>query len=66
MSRPFIGIVKVYPSVWDGVWPCCACIKNCPTGAKVWEDSMMKNIANWLNENCSSRKEPQIFGIDVK
>ncbi|MEJ2168179.1 MAG: 4Fe-4S binding protein [Desulfobacterales bacterium] len=44
---------------------CSACIKNCPTGARVWEDSTMKNIANWLNENCSTRKEPQIFGIDV-
>jgi len=42
---------------------CCACIKNCPTGARVWEDSMMKTIANWLNENCRTRKEPQIFGI---
>ncbi len=44
---------------------CCACIKNCPTGARVWEDSTMKNIAKWLNENCGTRKEPQIFGIDV-
>ena len=44
---------------------CCACIKNCPTGARVMEDSMIKNIANWLNENCSIRKEPQTFGIDV-
>ena len=44
---------------------CCACIKNCPTGARVWEDSMMKKIVNWLNKNCSTRKEPQIFGIDV-
>ena len=44
---------------------CCACIKNCPTGARMWEDSRMKNITNWLNENCSTRKEPQIFGIDV-
>jgi ferredoxin len=43
---------------------CCACIKNCPTDARVWEDSMMKDIANWLNENCSTRKEPQIFGLD--
>lgn len=42
---------------------CCACIKNCPEGARVMEDSMWKNIANWLNENCSARKEPQIFGI---
>lgn len=44
---------------------CCACIKSCPEGARVWEDSMVKNIANWLNENCSTRKEPQIFGVDV-
>ena len=42
---------------------CCACIKNCPTGARVMEDRMWKDIANWLNENCSTRKEPQIFGI---
>ncbi len=42
---------------------CCACIKNCPTGARIWEDSTMKNIANWLNQNCSNRKEPQIFGV---
>ena len=44
---------------------CCACIKNCPTGARFIEDSMWKNIADWLNENCSTRKEPQIFGIDA-
>jgi ferredoxin len=44
---------------------CCACIKNCPTGARVWEDAKMKNIASWLNENCRTRKEPQLFGIDV-
>jgi ferredoxin len=43
---------------------CCACVKNCPTGARVVEDSKWKNVANWLNENCSSRKEPQIFGVD--
>ena len=44
---------------------CSACVKNCPTGARVWEDGMLKKIANWLNENCSTRKEPQIFGIDL-
>lgn len=43
---------------------CCACIKNCPTGARVMEDGQWKDIANWLNENCFIRKEPQIFGID--
>jgi ferredoxin len=44
---------------------CCACIKNCPTGARVMEDGEWKKIANWLNKNCNTRKEPQIFGIDV-
>jgi len=44
---------------------CCACIKNCPEGARVMEDSKWKNIAAWLNENCSTRKEPQMFGVDM-
>jgi ferredoxin len=42
---------------------CCACIKNCPEEARVMEDEKWKYIANWLNENCSARKEPQLFGI---
>ena len=44
---------------------CCACIKSCPTDAMSWEDDMMKKIAAWLNENCITRKEPHIFGVDV-
>jgi len=44
---------------------CCACIKNCPEEARIMDDEMWKNIAGWLNENCSARKEPQIFGVDV-
>ncbi len=44
---------------------CCACIKSCPEEARVMEDEMWKKIANWLNENCSTRKEPQIFGVDA-
>jgi ferredoxin len=43
---------------------CCACVKNCPTGARVWEDGKMQEIANWLNKNCGTRKEPQLFGVD--
>jgi ferredoxin len=45
---------------------CCACIKNCPEGARVMPDGMWKDIAKWLHENCSVRKEPQMFGIDLK
>lgn len=44
---------------------CCACVKSCPTGARVMEDSEIGQIANWLNENCSIRKEPQTFWVDV-
>lgn len=43
---------------------CCACVKSCPTGARVWEDEMMRTITAWLNENCSIRKEPQMFGVE--
>ena len=42
---------------------CCACIKKCPTGARVWNDTTMKELATWLNQNCSNRREPKIFGI---
>ncbi len=44
---------------------CCACIKNCPADARFFEDNMMETITKWLNENCSARKEPQVFGIDI-
>lgn len=44
---------------------CCACIKNCPTGARIVAEGKWKDVANWLNENCNTRKEPQVFGIDV-
>jgi ferredoxin len=43
---------------------CCACIKNCPTGARMIEDNAWKSIATWINVNCSTRKEPQVFGVN--
>jgi ferredoxin len=43
---------------------CCACIKNCPTGARVMAEGKWKDVANWLTENCSTWKAPQVFGID--
>lgn len=42
---------------------CCACIKSCPEDARYWNDEMMEKLAVWLNQNCSQRKEPQLFGI---
>ncbi len=43
---------------------CCACIKSCPNEARYSENETWRNIAHWLNENCGSRKEPQLFGVD--
>lgn len=45
---------------------CCACIKMCPEGARVIDsdNETWQYIINWLKENCGSRKEPQMFGVD--
>jgi len=40
---------------------CYACVKNCPTGARRMEDPGLEKTAKWLSENCSARKEPEIF-----
>lgn len=44
---------------------CCACIKNCPAGARLFEDSLMKSIAKGLSQYFSYPKEPRIFGVDM-
>lgn len=44
---------------------CCACIKNCPEGARIWEDPMMKKIAGMLSQYFSYPKEPRFFGVDL-
>ena len=40
---------------------CTACVKNCPTGARTWEDSGIRNIAEWLSVNYYERKEPEMY-----
>ncbi len=40
---------------------CCACVKECPTNARIFDNPMIKDVAKWLNENYSLRKEPEIF-----
>ena len=40
---------------------CCACVKSCPSGARVMRDPHILAIAEWLWENYSKRKEPEIF-----
>ena len=40
---------------------CCACVKSCPTNARVMESSRIKKISKWLSENCSEPKQPETF-----
>lgn len=40
---------------------CCACVKACPSDAKVWDDPRIKQAAEWLYTNFSTRKEPEIY-----
>ena len=40
---------------------CCACVKGCATGARVFVDEKFIQIANSLAMHCSDRKEPEAF-----
>ncbi|BAX81155.1 4Fe-4S binding protein [Labilibaculum antarcticum] len=40
---------------------CCACIKACPKGARVFDIPLIDGIRDKLFANCSERKEPEFF-----
>jgi ferredoxin len=40
---------------------CCACVKNCPTGARVMDHPQIKPVAEWLSTKCRARKEPEMY-----
>lgn len=40
---------------------CCACVKECPTGARINDSEFIKSISQRLFDNCSVRKEPEMF-----
>ena len=40
---------------------CCACIKECPTDARVNDSGFIKEKSQWLVDNFSERKEPEVF-----
>ena len=50
-----------YSTIDDRCIHCCACMKACPTGARIFKDSPMTKKAKWLSENCAVRKEPRTF-----
>ena len=40
---------------------CCACVKECPTGARMFVDKGFLQIAKNLAANCGNRKEPETY-----
>jgi ferredoxin len=40
---------------------CCACVKICPLQARVMEEPVIKQIAQWLSTTYRERKTPNIF-----
>lgn len=40
---------------------CCACVKECPENARIMDDERIMGVTKWLWENCSQRKEPEVF-----
>jgi len=40
---------------------CCACVKSCPIKARVIEEPLIKQIAQWLSTSFQERKAPDIF-----
>ncbi|GET26832.1 4Fe-4S binding protein [Prolixibacter sp. NT017] len=40
---------------------CCACIKECPTGARINDSGFINEKSQWLVDNYSERKEPEVF-----
>jgi len=43
---------------------CCACVKTCPTGARVIEAPPIEKAAEWLSTSFAKRKEPVTFLVD--
>jgi formate hydrogenlyase subunit 6/NADH:ubiquinone oxidoreductase subunit I len=40
---------------------CCACIKICPEGALKIDAEPIKQKREWLYENFSERKDPELY-----
>ena len=40
---------------------CCACVRSCPSNARIMAEPRIKGIAKWLNENYSIQKQPETF-----
>lgn len=42
------------------IW-CCACVKQCPQGARIFENPTLSAVVEKLQNLCKERKEPEFF-----
>lgn len=58
-----LGIIHgADPKVVDaGCLHCCACVKVCPEGAKLFASESTDAVIAMLEEKCMGRKEPELF-----
>ena len=47
--------------VGEGCLACFACVKNCPVGAKFFEDEGLDKAKMWLEANFQEPKTPELF-----
>jgi ferredoxin len=40
---------------------CTACVKNCPTNARLWTHQKIHQSTDWLYTNCKKRMEPETY-----
>ena len=48
-------------AVGEGCLACFACVKNCPVGAKFFEDEGLDKARMWLEANFQEPKTPELF-----
>lgn len=59
---PMGSIDSEDPSKMSGICiKCCACVKNCPSQAKHFDDEHFVMHKKELEEDCRERKEPELF-----
>ena len=56
-----IAALDPYQVDADSCIKCCSCVKSCPVEAKYFDEELLRQVINYLEENCMVRREPELF-----
>lgn len=56
-----ISLTEAVVTIKTSCIRCCACVRECSTGARGMRDPRLLEVARWLNVNCAERKEPETY-----